>query len=349
MESLIKVQIADSAKRLYLKLNDLNFNNLAISEYNKVYLKKYIDNFPFYISLYSQLLKKAIKKLNKPVSESVFVDYGGGCGILSYLAKEVGFKTVVYNDNYQISLNDTQIISGALGISIDHYICGDVEDFVNEVSLLGISPDLICSFDVLEHIYNIEKWFKTIIEINNSFSLLFMTSANSCNPFVVRRLERLQIQAEHEGLKRTAGWKEIDLNNSFLEARGKIIKEKFPDFNKDIISELATKTRGLRKDDIIKVVNRYIETSEISYQIEHPTNTCDPYTGNWTEKLFDLKQLTTLINNNKLSVDITNSYYSYSHNNILNLPKFILNILIKIVGKKILFFSPTFTLEIVKN
>jgi len=342
-------QINKAIERLFSKIQGLNSDNLNISEYNKKYLKKYIDNYSFYMSLYSQLLQKAIKKLNKPISESTFIDYGGGSGILSYLAKEIGFKSVVYNDIYQGSVDDTQTISKNIGITIDYYICGDVEEFVNGVNNQNIKPDLICSFDVLEHIYNLEKWFKTITNIKNDFSLLFMTSANSSNPFITKRLKKLQIKAEYQGIDKTIGWKEIDTNTSFFKVRNNIIIKKFPNLKNSDVKLLSSKSRGLRKDDIEKLVTKYIKTGEIHYQTKHPTNTCDPYSGNWTENLIDLKQLKTVIINNNLTVNYTNSFYGYSNNRIFNIPKYFLNQLIKILGSRCLFISPTYTLEVQKT
>ena len=341
-------QIEVAIKSLHSKLHKLEVKSLQISDYNKEYLKKYIHNYSFYMSLYSQLLHKSIKKLDKPISQSVFVDYGGGCGILSYLAKEVGFKSVIYNDIYEISVNDTKIISKEINIEIDSYIQGGVHEFTNEINLKNLKPDLICSFDVLEHIYNLKEYFNSISGINSQFSLLFMTSANAKNPYINYKLKKIQIRAEFHGLDKTIGWKESDLNSAFLEARKKIIKKKFSKLKDDEIEELSIKTRGLRKDDIEKVVKNYIHNNKIGYHIEHPTNTCDPYTGNWTENLINLTQLKKIVQKNNLKFDITNSFYSYSNNKILNFPKLVLNLMIRFLGPKHLFFSPTYTLEIQK-
>jgi len=349
MTLIIQKQITKSVTKLYLKLQDCNLSQLNISDYNRVYLKNYIDNYDFYMSIYTQLLSKSINKLNKPISESTFIDYGGGCGMLSYLAKELGFKSVIYNDIYQTSVADTHIIAEALNLKIDHFICGDVEFFVSEINKQQIRPDLICSFDVLEHIYKLEEWFNLITKIKCRFDLLFMTHANSQNPFITNRLKKLQINAEYDGIKKSAGWKEIDLNTSYYEARKNIIIEKFHHLNDGQIELLAKKTRGLRKDDIEKVVRHFINTSEISYQIKHPTNTCDPFTGNWAEHLIDLKQLKNIIIKNQLTVEITNSFYSYSNNKLLNIPKYLINFIIKVLGKNHLIFSPTYTIEIQKT
>ena len=343
------IQVSDAIDRLSSKLIKLNLDALQITEYNRQYLKKYLDNYSFYMSLYSQLLFKALNKLKKPISESTFVDYGGGCGILSYLAKEIGFGYVVYNDIYKRSVDDTIIISKELDMNIDLFIHGDVDVFVSQINNNDIKPDLICSFDVLEHIYSLEKWFRKITKINSNFSLFFMTSANSKNPFISKRLKKLQIKAEYQGFIETVGWKGTDLKTSFLESRKTIIKETDPKLNNSEIELLSKNTRGLRKDDIENVVVNFIKTGKINYQMKHPTNTCDPFTGNWTEHLIDLTHLKNLINDCNLSVEITNSYYAYSNNQIFNIPKFVLNILIKILGRKNLIFSPTYTLEVMKE
>ena len=342
-------QISNAIQRLSSKLHELDFEKLAISEYNRQYLQRYIDQYAFYMSIYSQLFSKAISHLKKPISESVFVDYGGGCGMLSFVAFEMGFKKVIYNDIYPVSVADVKTISKSLGIKIDKFIEGDIETFVHQVNKENIKPDLICSFDVLEHIYDLEKWFYRIAKIEHNFSLLFMTNANALNPIIARRLKKLQIKAENEGLTKTKGWKEIDESTSFLGLRKNIISSKFPELGAEEIGLLSARTRGLRKDDIEKVVNDYIKTRVIDYRIGHPTNTSDPHTGNWTEHLIDLKQLKGMIKKNNLLFDISNSYYGYSKNNMLNFSKFLINQLIKILGKRHLFLSPSYTIEIKKD
>ena len=341
--------VNQAIEKLFSKMQSITIQDLNISEYNKNYLKKYKDNYSFYMSLYSQLLLKTLGKLTKPISESTFVDYGGGCGMLSYLAKELGFKTVVYNDLFETSVKDVQIISKSLDEAIDYYICGDVEEFIDEINLLRIKPDLICSFDVLEHIYDLDLWIRAIAKIDSEFSLLFMTSANSSNPIINYRLKKLHRKTEFEGFEVDSWSKENDLNSAFFQERIKIIQSKFPDLKYEDIELLSAKTRGLRKDDIEKVVYDYIQTGKIYYAIEHPTNTCDPYTGNWAEKIINLKKLKILIKSINLDVDISNTFYGYSNNTLLNIPKRILNYFIKILGTRKLFLSPSYVLEIQKR
>jgi hypothetical protein len=341
--------VNNATNKLHARLKALDLKDLNISEYYRNYLEKYVDNFAFFMSLYSQLLIKALNKLEKPVNESTFADYGGGCGILSFLARETGFKTVIYNDINKNSVNETQIISAILNIEIDLYICGDVEVFVNEINRRNIKPDLICSFDVLEHIYDLEHWFRKIAEADSRFSLLFMTCANSGNPLVRHRLKKLHTDAEFKGGEKNIRNNDLFLDSSILKERERIIGDKFPDLKLSDIQFLALKTRGLRKDDIEKLVDLFIRTGEFPYIADHPTNTCDPYTGSWVERLIDLQQLKTIIRQSGLNVSISNSYYGYSAGRMLNVPKYILNQMISILGPQNLFFSPAFILETNKS
>jgi hypothetical protein len=341
-----KKEISIAIKKLFSRLQVLNLQNLEISDYNRIYLQKYINNYYYYMTSYSQLLQKAIDKLKKPVIESTFIDYGGGCGLLSLLAKETGFRTVVYNDIDKSTLHGAQIISKNLDIIIDDFICGDVGELIAEINHRKVIPDVICSFDVLEHIYDLELWIKTIAGINYEFSLLFMTSANSCNPFISNRLKKLHFKSEYLGFEKNIRNNNAFLSTSSFEERKNIIRNQFSELKPEDIEFVAKKTRGLNKSNIENITGEYIKTGEITYKIRHPTNTCDPYTGSWTERLIDLRELKILINSYNLDVTISNSLYGYNNNKTVNALKYLLNILIRLTGPKNLLLSPTYTLEI---
>jgi hypothetical protein len=176
-----------------------------------------------------------------------------------------------------------------------------------------------------------------------------MTGANPANPFIKHRLKKLHYISEYEGTDKNITRNDIYIDRSCLEERERIIISEFPDMNKNDIKLLSKKTRGLREADIKKVVSEFILSGNIIYKINHPTNTCDPYSGSWTERLIDLKQLRSIIERNHFSVDMSNSYYAYSENKIVNIIKYILNQLIYLSGPKSLFLSPALTLEIEKQ
>jgi 2-polyprenyl-3-methyl-5-hydroxy-6-metoxy-1,4-benzoquinol methylase len=341
-----EIVINKAIANLIVKLNHLDLENLSISDYNKRYLKDYIEKLTFFMPLYKTLLEKVICNLQKPIKESCFVDYGGGCGILTFLAVELGFNKVIYNDIYEVSTADVKVIATAINLKVDEFITGDISEFISYIAKNNIKVDHLCSFDVLEHIYNIEDWFTKVRELPKPFSLCFMTSANSSNPNTNRKLKKIHYKAEFVGAKKKKGWKERDSNLPFLELRQKMIAQKFPELAETKIALLAKNTRGLFGDDILKWVAHQLKTGDYRCKEKHPTNTCDPLTGNWAEHIIDIKNLKKIIENKNTTVKFTNSFYSESNNKILNLPKIIINFLIKILGEQSLFLSPSYTLEI---
>lgn len=341
-----EILINQAIDNLSVKLRNLDLNKVSISDYNKRYLKDYIDNYEFFMPLYKKLLEKVINKLSKPVQESSFVDYGGGCGILTFLAVELGFKKVIYNDIYEVSTNDVIVMSKEINLNIDEFITGGISQFINFVNEKKIQIDHICSFDVLEHIYDLEYWFSQVKQLPKPFSLCFMTSANSSNPYVKRKLKKIHYKAEYIGSKNKKGWKERDANLPFVEIRKNIIAEKFNDLDEQKLLLLAKNTRGLFGEDILKYATEQLEKGTFKDKLTDPTNTCDPYTGNWAEHIIDIKSLKKLIENNKTNVKFTNNFYSYSNNKVFNLPKYIINFMMKILGEQNLFLSPSYTIEI---
>jgi hypothetical protein len=343
----VNILIRNAVNNLELKLSSLDINSLEISELSSLSLFKYKENFNFYFSSYSRLLQIAFEKLNDTADKSVFVDYGGGCGLLSMLAKQAGFNTVIYNDINGSSVSDAKLITKEIGINIDHFITGDAEDFVSRIELLNISPDIICAFDVVEHIYDLERWITTMCRLPNP-QFVLMTGANPNNPIISCRLKKLHRISENQGCENNIRCDEKYLDTSFLEERQTILKTSFPQLKETEVSFLAHDTRGLRKEDIEKVALEYLEKGEINYVFNHPTNTCDPYTGSWTERLIDLKSLKYFCEMNNMKIEITNSYYCYSDKRILNLVKYFVNQIIKVLGPHNLFFSPVITIAIKK-
>lgn len=340
-------KINNSLRELFSGLSQAYKQGLDISEYSGQYLEKYLHNSTYFISFYSQVLKKSLERLNKPVAESVFVDYGGGCGILSLAASLIGFKTVIFNDIYENQLIDAKKISRRTGIPVDHFICGDAEAFVNKLKVLNVHPDLICSVDVIEHIYDLDRWFKSVSKLDN-FTLIFVTGANTNNPVIKRRLKKKQIIAEYHGCEKNVRIDDTFFNTSFLEEREKIIMQKYAGLSGEEIKLLASESRGLKRDDIENMIDHYLKTGITEYHPDHPTNSCDPYTGSWAERLIDLRKLKDMVKSNGMEVDITNSVYSYSDDKLLNSVKKALNLLIKVAGPHCLFLSPNITIEIRK-
>jgi len=344
-----KLQLIDNAlKTLFQKLSILNLNEIGISEYNQRYMSEYINDYSFYAPLYRQLVHKAIEDSPIPIEESIFVDYGGGCGFLSLLAREIGFKQVIYSDIYDISTTDAQILSEQTGIAVDHFVCGNIDELLDAIRFMHIQPNVICSFAVIEHIYNLEDWFKKLSTLDHTFSATFLTSANPYNPFIRKRLMKMQHRAEFEQSEVVWGMKERDLKIPFFQARKEIIQTILPEIEEIRLNDLALRTRGLDQNDIRKVIINHLDTGIFDYQPNHPTNTCDPFTGNWTERLIDLQELKRYLKSLSLSVKISSGLYSYGRNKNLNIIKSVLNQVIRLNNQIGLRVSATYMLKVSK-
>lgn len=103
--------INSGAELLYSKLSVLDFNSLNISDYNKFYLEKIIRNLRRWMQKYSYILAWTLYKHPSSFKEFTLIDYSGGSGVYSMMAKAVGIGTVVYNDIYEVSCQDAKKIA----------------------------------------------------------------------------------------------------------------------------------------------------------------------------------------------------------------------------------------------
>lgn len=271
----------------------------------------------------------------------VLVDYGGGSGVISFLAAEMGIGTVIYNDIYDVSCTDVGSLSNALGLTLDHIVCGDIDELVSYLHENSISINAITSYDVLEHIYNVESHFRKLSCLTDSrFRIVYASGANIKNPRYVHSVKKLQIEAEYKTRNKKWGHKERDTLQSFLGVRKNMISAFAPDLSLEVVEQLARSTRGLIQRDIERCVDEFRLQGSITYHIDHPTNTCDPYTGNWCEHLMDFEWLERIIKNAGFLVEIMigryNTYGSLPKKSV----KMFLNAMMKLLGRRGMFFAP---------
>lgn len=348
--------INDRANLLYNKLKKIDLKSLKISDYNKRYFGDKIKSdeaIKFEITKYLYLLSWCIKDLKKNIEESTFVDFGGGHGLYSLLAKSCGFKNVIYIDIYNQSCLDSQIIAEKVGLKSDHYINGNIRDLRIYIEEKNINIDVISSYDVLEHIYNIHDFFYELSLIKNNIILFFASAANDKNPFINYKLKKLHKNFENNDREIIKGRKPTDTTKSLLKLRAEIIKNTNIKLSNSEIDFLAKNTRGLLKNRIEEQTLYYSRNKKLLYENPYKTNTCDPLTGNWFENLINQKQLKNiLLNLNYKNSFITNGYYgkvSSDESKFKLLIKYFLNINLSLLNKKGIFISPFYCLYINTN
>lgn len=334
-----------AASTLHGKLNQLKTISLCISDYNKRYVLDHLNTIRNTLSIYAYILSWSAAYAYIPIDQFVFIDYGGGSGILSCLAKEAGIGTVIYSDIYDISCRDAKVIGQTIGTEADYYVHGDIDQLTTFLEAHSIQCNAIASFDVIEHVYDIETFLVKVSDLSNGpFNVVMASGANPLNPRIRKRLTRLHMKAEYTDRPRMWGHKERDCLRAYLDVRKEIVSQHAPSLPTAKIDLLARATRGLIQPEIEACVDDYLTTGKISRQPDHPTNTCDPYTGNWAEHLMNINHLRRVLLNNCFKVDILPGYYGNSYSPLKRVAARLLNYLITYLKAKGLMLSPFYTI-----
>lgn len=337
--------ISKATVKLYNKLNGLDINSLNISDYNKRYLGNHFRNLKSTLQRYSYLLTWSIANTSTFRDDFVFMEYGGGCGILSLMARELGINTIIYNDIYDVSCNDARIIAETIDNRADDYVCGDIDILLDFVRANQLSCSAIVSNDVIEHIYNIESFLQKLSQLSeSSLNVVMATGANPFNPIIKRRLAQQQREIEYKDRQPEWGHKKRDCLKAYFNARKDIISNYAPTLTEPEMNLLSMATRGLIKPVIERCVKEYLETKQITKKPDHQTNTCDPYTGNWAEHLMDISRLQKVLSNSGFKAQILCGYYGSRKTQLKRNLGYALNFMISSLKRHGLFISPFFIL-----
>ena len=348
--NLQKLEINHASRALDEKLKKLKLNTLNLSDYNKRYFGNHISTSgarKLNLTKYSYVLNWSLSDRVKEKEETIFVDFGGGHGMMSLLAKQYGIGTVIHVDIFPDSSKDARSIGKSLGIEADYYITGGINELIKFVDSRKINVDSIASYDVIEHIYNIEEFLSKVGLISSKNLCMFHASAaNEKNPLINYKLKKIHKEFEENDRKEKFGRKPTDITKSLFIARTEIIKKYNKDFSNHEINNLAKLTRGKIVRDIEKILDDYIENKIFPEPPLHPTNTCDPYTGNWFENLLNTNYLNEILTKSGFDSYTRCGYYDSPKNKIKNIIKIVLNFSITILGNKAgLYLAPFYALH----
>jgi len=345
-DSYLLSQINDASERLAEKLNNIDLSTLGISQYNQNYCSAKRSNLVANLQLYGHILALCLDGSTVSKEKYTIIDYGGGTGIFTLLAKEYGIGCVIYSDIYDVSCKDVEKISQAVDIKIDYNICGDIDDLIVFLATSGLVPNGICSFDVIEHIYDIEKYFRRLSDISsNQFRIVFGSGANNVNPLIRKDLKKRHLIAEYNDKPLKYGHKDRDTLLSFFKARRMIISNYCPNMQTEKVEMLAIKTRGLNKLDIQASVDEYLATGSMTYMPPRDSNTCDPFTGNWAEHLMDHGWLKHILQDVGFNVEILPGFWGDSTKRHKAMVKSAINCLIKYSRNAGFVFAPYFIIR----
>lgn len=284
-------KIDRAALDVYKKLRKLEIESLDISEYSQNYLRtKSLTSLFNYSRIMYHILEY------HPNINSI-LDYGGGTGILSILALELGVKEVYFNDIYDISCSDAEKIAGAMGYERKAYIKGDSEDIESYCKENNIVFDGIVSYDVIEHIYDLRKCFKELKGCLAHRGMICMeTGANSFNQKFIEDIAGTHLRVEFVERVEKFGHKKRDSLRAYFDIRREFIEGYLEEIRRELeeteIIALSFLTRGQNIEDIKKSVNVYLESGILPTEDKFfRYNTCDPYTGNWAEHVIHFEEI----------------------------------------------------------
>ena len=287
---LIQARAAD----LYTRLINLDAENLGMPDYCLSYYKSsHSTRLFFSIETSAQLLYKALHTSRKKTEDIVLMDYGAGVGTLFLLAKLIGCKKVIYNDHLEDWKKSAELIANAIGVHIDMYVVGDIEECLNSLDNAGIRCDIITSRNVIEHIYRLNDFYKLIYEKQPGALVFSSTTANKNNPASV---------VKHILWHRR--WEKV-----FRGKRLAVIQQELTGMPISKMKMLAIATRGMATADLKHAIERYRKTGSVPDPGKHGTNTCDPSNGVWAEHLLSLKQYKQLIGENHYHISFEPGFW----------------------------------------
>ena len=300
------------AGSLFNDLQNIDPFNLDISEYNQRYLKNKLQNVQSSLRIATYAIAGTLSRSQKSLKDVVFIEYGGGVGLFSLLTKRLGVGTVIYNDIYDISCNDAREIGKVLGCEADYYILGDIDDLIAFCNRYNLKGDGMASYDVLEHIYDIDAFCRKLhLLAHEGTTMIHGSGANIYFYPIVKSLLQKQRHIETKDREMEWGHKKRDSLLAYSTIREKIIKEcSSGRLNDSEIKQMVINTRGLMRNEILSCVERYVESKEFPKLIEHATNTCDPYTGNWAEHLMNPYYLQETLSFNGFAAKVLPGYWT---------------------------------------
>lgn len=340
-------KVATAAESLYEKLAALDVKRLDVSDYNAEYLRRYQRKLRTHLQKFGYVLAWGLSQSDKPLPDTVLLEYGGGAGILSLLARECGVGTVIYNDVYDVSCVDAETIGQATGNTADHYVCGEIDEITEFLKRRSLSCDVMVSSDVIEHIYDVDEFFSKLPGLSAERIGVAMSShANPSNPIVKRLLVKKQMRVEYEDRGYAAGHKKRDSLRSYLSIRRDIVRECGDGSLSDgEIEELARATRGMVDADIRSAVFSYLGTKQLPAPPTHRTNTCDPTTGNWEDRLADPLQLLRGLSSAGFDANILAGRYGRPNGLVRRVLARVLDVLITSAGGQGLRLAPFFLIR----
>jgi hypothetical protein len=343
-------EIRKASMELQHRLTQLDLESLPVSSGVKSYYRYDLSKLTYVSECNAYLLYHILRNNTKNLNDILIIDHGAGIGIFSFLVKYVGLQCLSHDISSDY-LQGIKIIGDALQLTPDHFVLGDTMELVNYCKTRQLNPDGLGSRNVIEHLPDYSEFFKWIGDLSNpGFTAMITTSANPHNPLVKRIHLKIHHQYETIGSNMDMDNPEVNAQNCGLKLRTAIIQNRFPELDESQRMQLAKRTRGYTEKEILLRVKRYIESGILPPAHPHPSNTCDPFTGAWVERLVDYRDYQKAAEQYNFVFQCIPGFYNTHYNSPLkNLVSRILNFILRIKNPWTVNISPFLAIKLIKN
>jgi len=284
----------EAAETCIAKILKIDFNQLDISYYNREYIQRIIPHIRYYFKIYIQAFSLLCSF--RP-EKNLIVDFGGGHGFLSLFLKSLGYR-VIYCDANPWSVKTVSAIKEEIGLGPDYIVTGSVSELKQFCLDNHLKPDYLIATDLIEHIYDLQDFFLQLKQINPDFEMMFTTGSNPQNFYKCRKLRQYMTIEE----------------NYYFDIRRSFIMSKVLHLTETETTTLAQLTRGKIEPDILKILDSYKKNGQFPPPPDDPFNTCDPETGNWTERILPLATYSQFASKAGFQATFARGFYNEERN-----------------------------------
>jgi 2-polyprenyl-3-methyl-5-hydroxy-6-metoxy-1,4-benzoquinol methylase len=220
--------------------------------------------------------------------DKVILDAGCGFGALAIILALMGAHAVHGVDNsstrlptFERMIEDFQLHPPLTA----HFASADQLDFFPSRSF-----DMILSNESISHYPDVDAFLREAARLLKPGGVLLIADGNNgANRRLAAHTRELWLRFENGPPGPFNGHR---VKQPYVAMRAEIIQEACPQLNEAQVQELARRTSRMTREQILQVVQRYLQSGELPQSIYEPTECpVHPLTGAVLERLFDPAQL----------------------------------------------------------
>lgn len=218
--------------------------------------------------------------------DKVILDAGCGFGVLSIILRLMGAREVHGIDIMESRLTTFQKMIEDFHLQgiYTRYASVDNTGFPSKVF------DMVLSNEAISHYQDVDAFLREAARVLKVGGVLIIADGNNgANPWVVRHTRQIWERFENGPPGEIDGHQVIQ---PYVEMRAEIIQQAYPDLPKELVQELARRTSGMTREQIVQVVDHYCQTGEMPAMFYH-SDCCpvNPKSGIVLERLFHPAEL----------------------------------------------------------